>query len=107
VARLSGVAAFLADVIIAAGVSCNVELRRMKDNQTERIVRILGLGFDADDGHVRITRGDNFDILLGSETSHGHMQETCIKINEKLKKRGRELGELSGEEFLDLVSGAD
>jgi hypothetical protein len=78
----------------------------MKDNEKEQlhIVRILGLGLDTDDGHIRITRGKNFDVLLGSEATHDRMQETCIKIDEKLKERGRELSDLSQEEFLDLIS---
>ncbi len=75
----------------------------MKDNK-DRIVRILGLGLDHKDGHVRITRGDNFDILLGSESTHERMQETCLKINEKLGQSGKRLEELSREEFLSLVT---
>ena len=73
----------------------------------ERIVRILGLGLDNEDRHVRITRGKNFDIYFGSEPTHEQMQEACIKINEKLDRRGRRLEDLSREEFIDLVSDAD
>ena len=70
----------------------------------DRIVRILGLGLDNQDGHVRITRGENFDVWMGSEGTHERMQETCIKINEKLGQKGKRLEELSHSEFLDLVS---
>jgi hypothetical protein len=69
-----------------------------------RIVRILGLGLDSEDRHVRITKGKNFDIYFGSESTHEHMQETCIKINEKLERRGRRIEELSRQEFIDLVT---
>ena len=77
----------------------------MKDNTTKsRVVGILGLGLDNDDGHIRITNGKNFNILLGSEQSHEHMQETCIKVNEKLDARGKRLEDLSPDEFVDLIS---
>lgn len=78
----------------------------MKDQAPQRIVRILGLGLDNEDRHVRITRGKNFDIYFGSETTHEHLQATCIRINEKLDRKGKELGELSRDEFVDLVSEA-
>jgi hypothetical protein len=70
----------------------------------QRIVRILGLGLDNEDRHVRVTKGKNFEIYFGSESTHEHMQEACIKINEKLDRRGRRLEDLSREEFIDLVS---
>jgi hypothetical protein len=79
----------------------------MKDESKERIVRIVGLGLDNEDGHVRITQGKNFSVLLGSETTHERMQETCIKINERLDRRGEQLQDLSREEFIDLVSDID
>ena len=77
----------------------------MKDNTDKpRVVRVLGLGLDNDDGHIRITNGKNFNILLGSEQSHERMQETCIKVNEKLDARGKRLEDLSPDEFVDLIS---
>ena len=77
----------------------------MKDNADKpRVVRILGLGLDNDDGHIRITNGKNFNIFLGSEQSHERMQETCIKVNEKLDARGKRLEDLSPDEFVDLIS---
>ena len=77
----------------------------MKDNTAKpRVVRILGLGLDNGDGHIRITNGKNFNILLGSEQSHERMQETCIKVNEKLDARGKRLEDLSPDEFVDLIS---
>ncbi len=78
----------------------------MKDN-FQRIVRILGLGLDNKDRHIRITQGKNFDVLLGSEATHEQLQETCIRINEKLDKKGKRLEELSEKEFIDLVADAD
>jgi hypothetical protein len=64
---------------------------------------ILGIGLDNEDGHVRITRGENFHLLGGSEETHGTMQEKAVKFNEKLKARGRRLEEVSKEEFRDIA----
>jgi hypothetical protein len=75
----------------------------MNDKSRVRCARILGLGLDNADGHVRLTRGDNFDIYLGSESTHEQLQETCIKFNEKLGRRGKRLEDLSRDEFVDLI----
>jgi len=64
---------------------------------------LLGLGLDNGDGHVRITRGENFHLVGGSEDTHGVMQEKAVKFNEKLKARGRRLEEISREEFRDIA----
>ena len=63
---------------------------------------LLGLGFDSD-GHKRITKGDNFTLLGGSEATHEQMTEKAIKINEKLKARGKQLETVSKEEFDDIA----
>ena len=74
------------------------------DTKQDRIVRIVGLAADSEDGHIRITQGDNFNVYSGSEKTHGEMQETCLKINEMLSEKGRKLEDLSREEFIELVS---
>jgi hypothetical protein len=79
----------------------------MNDNTRDRRARILGVGLDHRDGHVRVTRGKNFDIYLGSESTHEKLQETCIKLNEKLEQRGKRLDDLSRDEFVDLIGEAD
>jgi len=65
---------------------------------------LLGLGLDNDDGHVRVTRGENFHLVGGSHDTHESMQEKCIKFNEKLRSRGKQLGELEHTELLDLAA---
>lgn len=75
----------------------------MNKRQAKRRARMLGVGLDNEDGHIRITRGENFEVWLGSETTHERLQETCIKINEHLKRRGKNLDEVSAQEFSDLV----
>lgn len=79
----------------------------MADRKTQRVSQILGLGLDNEDGHVRITRGENFAVLFGSEQTHDRLQETCIKINEKLDTKGKRLEDLSRDEFVDLISEVD
>ncbi len=63
---------------------------------------ILGLGLDSD-GHKRITTGDNFALVGGTEETHERMTEKAIKINEKLKERGKQLEEVSRDEFDDIA----
>ena len=67
---------------------------------------LLGIGLDNRDGHKRITEGDDFYLVGGSEETHEKMVETTIKFNEKLSRRGKKLAELSREEFTDLMNQA-
>jgi len=69
-----------------------------------RVAGLLGLAFDADDGHKRITRGNNFLLAGGSEQTHGFMRETIIKVNEKLDQRGLDLSDVSPEQLRDLLN---
>lgn len=64
---------------------------------------LLGLGFDAKDGHVRITKGDNFRLYGGSEETHEMMQEKSIKFNEQLEKRRKTLDDITDKEFSDIA----
>lgn len=64
---------------------------------------LLGLGLDNKDGHVRVTRGENFQLVGGSKDTHEQMQETAIKFNEELSKRGKRLEEISPNEFMDIA----
>ena len=75
----------------------------MKPQESENKAWLLGMGLDGKDGHVRITRGDNFHLVGGSEDTHGVMQEKAVKFNEKLKERGRRLEEISRDEFRDIA----
>lgn len=64
---------------------------------------LLGLGFDGDDGHTRLTRGENFLLYGGSQDTHGRMQETAIKVNEELARRGKRLEDISPPELFDIL----
>jgi len=70
----------------------------------ERVLRLLlGLGLDAEDGEVRVTMGPNFRLLGGSEGTHSRMQETCIRFNEELRRRGKTLNDVGGEEARAII----
>ncbi len=64
---------------------------------------LLGLGLDNQDGHVRMTKGENFHLIGGSQDTHEQMQEQAIKLNEKLSVKGKTLEQVSREEFVDLA----
>ena len=68
----------------------------------KRKAALLGVGLDSD-GKKRITTGPNFALVGGTQQTHDEMTEKAIKINEKLKARGKQLGEVSHEEFDDIA----
>jgi hypothetical protein len=64
---------------------------------------LLGLGLDSD-GHKRVTTGPHFALLGGTKETHEEMTEKAIKINEKLAAKGKQLHEVSSEEFDDIAN---
>lgn len=65
--------------------------------------RLLGVGMDNRDGHTRVTKGENFLLVGGSEETHDRMTETAIRLNEALDQRGKQLAELSKEELVEII----
>lgn len=65
---------------------------------------LLGVGLDNEDGHVRVTKGKNFHLVGGSQDTHTSMQEKCIKFNEKLDSRGKDLESLEQHELVDIAA---
>ena len=63
---------------------------------------MLGVGLDSD-GHKRLTTGPNFALVGGSQETHEQMTEKAVKINEKLKARGKQLENVSHEEFDEIA----
>ena len=70
----------------------------------KRKAKLLGIGLDKDDELIRVTRGKNYHLVGGSRETHRSMQEKCVKFNEKLTARGKELEDLEHQEFLDLAA---
>ena len=65
--------------------------------------RLLGLGLDSQDKHKRITRGEGFNLVGGSEDTHERMVETVIKTSEDLSRRGRTIADAHPEQLADLL----
>ncbi len=64
---------------------------------------LLGVGLDNQDGHKRITRGDQFVLVGGSAETHERMTETTLKTFEELKRRGRSLERVDPRELAEIV----
>ena len=73
-----------------------------KKKKRPRKAMMLGVGLDSD-GHKRVTTGPNFALVGGSEETHEVMTEKAIKINEKLAAKGKQLEDVSREEFDDIA----
>jgi hypothetical protein len=76
----------------------------MSNTSKKKIARavMLGVGLDSD-GHKRLTTGSNFALVGGSQETHDQMTEKAVKINEKLKSRGKQLETVTREEFDDIA----
>jgi hypothetical protein len=77
-------------------------MANVKGKKARRRAVLLGLGLDFD-GHKRLTTGPNFALVGGTEETHELMTEKVMKINEKLVARGRQLDDVSREEFDDIA----
>ena len=71
-------------------------------SKKKRRAMLLGVGLDSD-GHKRITTGPNFALVGGTKDTHDQMTEKAIKINEKLKAKGKQLHEVSHDEFDEIA----
>lgn len=77
--------------------------RKKQKNSQDKKALLLGLGMDNKDGHVRITKSEDFCLMGGSAETHDKMTETAIKFSEKLSERGKRVEELSKDEFVDIL----
>jgi hypothetical protein len=64
---------------------------------------LLGVGFDNEDGHKRITTGDQFAIVGGSAPTHERMTETAVKTFEELKSRRKHLHQVEPSELAEIL----
>jgi len=63
---------------------------------------LLGIGLDEEDGHYRVTRSEDFQILGGSERTHRRMQEKIIDLEDELARDGRTIASLQPDEYEDV-----
>jgi len=76
----------------------------LRNSERERVRRLLvGLGFDAKDGELRLTKGPNFRLIGGSQPTHERMQATCLRFNEVLRRRGKVLDEVGLDEAREII----
>ena len=64
---------------------------------------LLGVGLDNSDGHKRITRGERFMLVGGSEETHSRMTETTVKTFEELKRRDKDLDSVDHRELAEII----
>ena len=64
---------------------------------------LLGLGLDNQDGHKRITTGEQFAIVGGSQETHERMTETVVKTFEELKRRDKRLEYVDPRELAEIL----
>ena len=77
--------------------------RRKRQPKVNGIKGIVGLGLDNEDGHKRITTGDKFVLVGGSEETHERMTETMTKTFEELKRRDKPLEKVDPRELAEIV----
>ena len=68
-----------------------------------KVNALLGVGLDSTDGETRLTRGKNFTLVGGSQETHSVMQETALKVNEQLDRKGKTLSEVAPAELRDMI----
>ena len=76
----------------------------MSRSRDQKIVGLLGVGFDHQDGHVRITQADQYQVLMGSEASHSELHKICGRIEQTLQETGRTLSDFTPEEFVEFLA---
>jgi hypothetical protein len=77
--------------------------RKANKKKDTNEAHLLGLGLDNQDGHRRITRGEEFLLVGGSAETHERMQDVAIRITESLESKGKRLQDASVEEVADLI----
>ena len=71
-----------------------------------KIGGILGVGLDNEDGHKRITTGEKFVLLGGSQETHERMTETMVKTFEELKRRDKPIEKVDPRELAEIIDKA-
>jgi len=101
--RLGGKARYGLRVIAFLHTLCYGAVTMGKSKKPARRAWLLGLGLDNKDGHTRITAGENFKLVGGSQETHTVMQEKAVKMNEHLRRRGKTLDDITRDEFHEIA----
>jgi hypothetical protein len=77
--------------------------KRPRKKRQPKLSGIIGLGLDNADGHKRITTGEKFVLVGGSQDTHERMTETMVKTFEELKRRDKPLERVDPEELAEII----
>ena len=70
---------------------------------TVKVSGLLGVGLDNKDGHKRLTTGEKFVVVGGSDETHGRMTETVVKTFEELKRKGKDISEVAPQQLAEII----
>lgn len=73
-----------------------------RESSERQVIGFLGVGLDGKDEHHRLTHSEHFLLVGGSPETHEQMQETAIRFDEALERRGKPLHEATLEEIIEL-----
>jgi len=76
---------------------------RQRKRREKQVIGLLGVGLDNQDGHKRITQSKNMVLVGGSAETHERMQDTAIRFEEGLKRRGKRLQDATVDETVELL----
>jgi hypothetical protein len=81
-----------------------LDTRRNENREREETSTfLLGIGLDRDKGEFRVTRGQDFQILGGSERTHRRMQEKIMHLEEELARDGRSISGLKPDDYNEVT----
>ena len=81
--------------------------KKSKKPPKTQVLGFVGIGLDAGDDEKRVTTTEHFLLIGGSQETHERMQETAIRFNEGLQRRGKQLKDASVDEVVDLFHQAN
>ena len=82
------------------------DAERPKRRKRRAVVQgFFGVGLDGKDGHTRITRGEHFVLLGGSDETHEKMQDFAVRLHERMKDAGKSFGQVSPRDLRRLAEG--
>ena len=74
-----------------------------ENNADRRVVGFIGIGLDNQDGHQRLTQSEHFLLVGGSNETHERMQDTAIRFQQALRRRGKPLEDVPVQEVIQML----
>ncbi|MSU48219.1 MAG: hypothetical protein EXS37_03860 [Opitutus sp.] len=81
----------------------NDSSKPVRKKRQPKISGIVGIGLDHEDGHKRITTGEKFFLVGGSQDTHERMTETMVKTFEELKRRDKPIERVDPGELAEII----